>query len=388
MRFLHTSDWHVGKSIRGRSREEEFAAALEEVVGIAVAEGVDAVLLAGDVYEHRSVAPDADKLVFETLVRFREAGIPVLAIPGNHDSAARFEALGKLLEPLGTRVVHKPLPPERGGVVEVASRDGREAALVACVPFVPERRFASEISLFESTEAWFQSYAEGMGQLLAAMARAFRPDRVNVVMAHLFTDGALVGKGGGERELTIGMAYAVPPGRLPGTAAYCALGHVHKPQAVRGSAAPARYAGSLLQLDFGESEQGKSVVVVDASPGKPAKVREAPLTAGRPLLDLRGTFDQVIAQAIRAGDAYLRVFLEVDGPTPGIADRVREELPNALDVQLVYDRRDLTALGEPLSSLAPREQFTSYFRSHHGAEPAGELMDAFDEVLSLETEGA
>jgi exonuclease SbcD len=273
-------------------------------------------------------------------------------------------------------------------VVEVPSRDGSEAAIVACVPFVPERRFASETSLFESTEAWFQSYAEGMGQLMAAMAAAFRSDRVNVVMAHLFTDGALVGRGGGERELTIGMAYAVPPGRLPGTAAYCALGHVHKPQAVRGSAAPARYAGSLLQLDFGESEQGKSVAVVDASPGKPAKVREVALTAGRPLLDLRGTMDQVIARSATTGDAHLRVFLEVDGPMPGVADRVREEIPGAVDVQLVYERRDLTAEGEPLSSLAPREQFASYYRDQHGAEPADELMQAFDEVLALETEEA
>src|ERR671933_541325 len=100
MRFLHTSDWHVGKTIRGRPRTDEFAAALDEVVGIAHEERADAVLVAGDLYEHRSPTPEADALVFDAFVRLHEARIPVVAIPGNHDSATRLEALAKLLKPI------------------------------------------------------------------------------------------------------------------------------------------------------------------------------------------------------------------------------------------------------------------------------------------------
>lgn len=386
MRLLHTGDWHVGKALRGRSRIDEFSDALQEVVGIAVQEGVDGVLVAGDVYEHRSAAPEADSIVFDAFIRLREAGIPAVVIPGNHDSAVRFEALGKLLRPIGIHVVAKVLPPERGGIVEIPARDGEEAALVACVPFVPERRFGDAAALFEATESWYLSYAEGMGNLLGEMARAFRPDRVNVLLAHLFTDGALLG--GGEREITTGLAYAISPGRLPGDASYVALGHVHRPQAVKGSAATARFAGSLLQLDFGETEQTKSVCVVEASPGRPAKVREVTFSSGRRLVDLRGTLDEVIAKAGEVGDAYLRVFVTTDGPVPGIADRVREALPNALDVHLDYERGEVSERGEPLSSLQPREQFTAYYRSEHGAEPPAVLLEAFDEVLLLETEGA
>ncbi len=384
MRFLHTSDWHVGRTIRGRSRMGEFRDALDQVVGIAVSEGADAVLVAGDVYEHRSTSPEADDAVFEALVRLREARIPVVLIPGNHDSNVRFEALGKLLRPLGTHVVARVLPPQQGGVVEVPSRDGTQAALVACVPFVPERRFGDAAALFDATESWYASYAEGMGELLAAMAGTFRPDRVNVLMAHLFTDRALLGSG--ERELTIGMAYAISPGRLPGTAAYCALGHVHRPQAVRGAPAPTRYAGSLIQLDFGEAEQAKSVALVDAAPGTPAKVREVPVTAGRPLVDLRGSLDDVVARADDVGDAFLRVFLETDGPVSGIADRVRDALPNALDVQLVYERLDADVAAHVLGALTPREQFAASFRSHHGVEPTADMLASFDEVLELELE--
>jgi exonuclease SbcD len=347
------------------------------------------VLLAGDVYEHRAPAPDADALVFEAFLRLHDAGIRVIAIPGNHDSAVRMEAFGKLLRPLGVDIAPRVAPPEAGGLVVVPSRDGAEEAEVACVPFVPERRFGDAAVLFAATESWYQSYAQGIGELLAAMARGFTPGRIPIVLGHLFTDGALVTPGGGERELTIGIAYAVPPSRLPGEAAYVALGHVHLPQPVKGSPAPARYAGSLLQLDFGEAGQPKSVSVVDASAGKPAKVREIPLAAGRALRDLRGTLDEVVAQGAEAGDAWLRVFVATDGPVPGIADRVRAELPNALDVHLVYERDEVRdGGGVPLSSLRPRDQFVAYHVAHHGAEPAAPLLEAFDEVLTLEAEEA
>ena len=380
MRLLHTGDWHVGKAIRGRSRHEEFAAALGEMVGIAREEGVDAVLVAGDLYEHRAPSPEADGLVFDALVRLHEAGIPVVAIPGNHDSALRLQAMAKLLRAIDVHAVPKVAPPDQGSVVEVASRDGKEHALVACVPFVPERRFGDAAALFEATESWFQSYAEGVGRLLGAMAEAFRPDRVNVVMAHLFTDGALLG--GGEREVRTGLEYAVSPSRLPGTASYVALGHVHKPQAVKGAPSPTRYSGSLLQLDFGERDQTKSVTIVDTSVGKPSVIREVALSAGRKLVDLRGTLDEVAARAGDVGDAYLRVFVRTDGPVPGLADRVREVLPNAVHVEADYEREELAPDSAPLSSLTPLDQFLAYHRHVHGAEADRELVETFDEVLA------
>jgi exonuclease SbcD len=384
MRLLHTADWHVGKAIRGRSRSEEFADAIDQVVGVARAEGVDALLIAGDVWEHRVPSPEASSLVFDALIRLHEAGIRVVAIPGNHDSPQRLESFGKLLHAVGTEVVPHVVPPERGGILTLRSRDGSEEIEVACVPFVPERRFGEATALFEASESWYQSYVEGMGNLLAAMAAGFTPGRTSVILGHLFTHGALVTPGGGERELTIGIAYAVPPSRFPGEVSYVALGHVHLPQAVKGSPVPARYAGSLLQLDFGEAGQKKSVTIVDVEPGKPAKAREVPLTAGRKLVNLRGTLDEVVAQGAAAGDAHLRVFVSTDGPVPGIADRIRDELPNALDVQLVYDRADRELGGDPVSSLEPRDQFIAYYRDQHGAEPPAEVLEAFDEVLDLE----
>jgi exonuclease SbcD len=307
-----------------------------------------------------------------------------VAIPGNHDSSARLEAFAGLLKAVGVDVAAKVLPPAEGGIVEIGSRDRKQTLLVACVPFVPERRFASAVDLFDSTDAWFQSYANGIGGVMDAMAAGFRADAVNVVLGHLYATGAKLG--GGEREATIGADYAVPAGRLPANATYVALGHIHRPQRVPASPAPARYAGSLVQLDFGEVEQDKSVVVVEAFAGKPAKASEIPVTAGRRLVDVEGTFDQVLIRGADLGDAYLRVFVDTEGPVPGIADQIRDVLPNAVDVHLRYERSEDERAETPLSSLRPREQFRAYYRSFHGAEPDPALMEAFDEVAS-EQEG-
>ena len=271
-------------------------------------------------------------------------------------------------------------------MVEVPSRDGAEAAVVACVPFVPERRFGDAAALFRATEAWHQSYAEGMGVLLAAMTQPFRADRVNVLLAHLFTDGAI--PGGGEHKITIGIEYAVSPARLPATAGYVALGHVHRPQVVKGAPSPTRYAGSLLQLDFGETEQTKSVALVEATAGRPAKVREVALSAWRRLLDVEGTLDDVLVKGEQLSDAYLRVFVDTDGPVPGLGERIRDALPNAVDVSLRYERADGPQEGPPLSSLQPRDQFVRYYRREHGVEEVPEeLMAGFDRVLEDLDEG-
>ena len=385
MRFLHTSDWHVGKRLRGRSRDEETVAALDQVVEIARDASVDAVLIAGDLYEHRTVSPDADLIVFEALARLRDTGATIVIVPGNHDSWQRLEALGKLLAPLGIVAVPRVVRPADGGVVEVASREGTEIALVSCIPFVPERRFGDAAALFDDRASAFTAYDEGMGAVMAGMARAFRTDRVNVLVGHMMIDGAKIG--GGEQELTIGMTYAVSPTRLPATATYAALGHLHRPQAIRRAPCPARFAGSLIQLDFGEVDQDKSVVLVEAAPRKPARAREIPLSAGRRLLDVTGTLDEILALSPDVDRSYLRVKVKTDGPVPGIADRVREVLPGAVAVEIDYQRADGGRPDVAIRTLQPRDQFLHYFQHTHQADPDPDLMVAFDRMYADVAEG-
>jgi exonuclease SbcD len=379
LRLLHTSDWHVGKNIRDRDRNPEFAAALAEVVAIARDQNVDALLVSGDLFEHKNPRSDAEQIVYDTLAQLHAEGIRVVAITGNHDSAVRWTAIRGILGRLGVSVVTEIAPPDQGTAVEVPSRDGREAAIVACVPFAAERYFGSGARLFAGGENWPQDYAQGMGNLLAAMATAFRPDRVNVLLAHLFAAGAALG--GGEVPTMVTIDYMVPPARLPGTASYIGLGHIHRPQQISASPSPTYYAGSLLQLDFGERDQRKSVRIVDASPSKPAKVTEIPLTAGRQLVDLEGTIPELEHLAAGCGDAYLRVRVRTDGPVPGIAEQVRLLLPNAVDVRADYDRGpDQDAERPRLIGLRPREQYAAFYQVKYAREPSAEVLATFDEL--------
>lgn len=379
MRFLHTADWHVGRTIRGRSRLDEFESALGAVVEIARDQAVDCVLVAGDIYDQRSVSPDVDRLIFDTLIALHSAGIPVVAIPGNHDSAPRMAAFAPLLDHVGTRLAARVRHPDKGGMVEIGSRDGSETALIACVPFVSPRRFSDAAGLFSDAALGFVNFDESMGIMLATFEQAFRKDAVNLVLGHLFVAGSQ--PSGSEREVTVGSDYAVSAARLPTTASYIALGHIHKPQKVRGAAAETRYSGSLLQLDFGERGQDKAVTIVDVHPGKPPKSEQIPFSAGKQLIEIDTTIEDLAAVAETVGDAYLRVNLSVDAPASGLADKVRDLLPNALDIRLLLPETErIEEETRSLRDLDPRNQFASYYDSVHGAQPSKELLDAFDRV--------
>lgn len=378
MRFLHTGDWHVGRTIRGRSRIEEFETVLGQVVEVAVTEGVDCVLVSGDIHDQRAVTPDADRLIFATFIRLHEAGIPVVAVPGNHDSAARMAAFAPLLERVGTHAIARMRHPKKGGSVQIGSRDGTQTMTVACLPFVSPRRFLDGTAEFEDLSSGYVNFDEGMGLLFDTFEKAFRPDHVNVVLGHLFVAGAQ--PSGSEREVTIGSDYAVSAARLPRTASYIALGHIHKQQKVKSTGADTRYCGSLLQLDFGERGQNKSLLVVDVDPGKPPKVSDIAIEGGRRLAEIEATPDELQAFAAKVGDDYLRVKLRLDAPIPGIADRVREVLPNALDIQLVLPDDEGEKPEVSLRSLDPKSQFVSYYSATHNAEPVDELLAAFDRV--------
>jgi exonuclease SbcD len=269
-------------------------------------------------------------------------------------------------------------------VVEVVSRDGSERAQVAVLPWVGERMMYGIDEIMGMEEAPHSAYAENLPRLLNALCAGFEPGAIHLLAGHLFVSGTR--PGGSERELTLGQLFAITAQSLPAVAQYIALGHVHRPQEVTGSLVPARYAGSLLQLDFGEREQEKSVVIVEVGPGVPAVVRTRPLASGRSLLDVRGTMEELRQRAVDA-EAYLRVTVVCGGPAPGLADAVREILPNALEVRLEYERAPGESEPGEARRLSPRQLFERYYNVRHGAGAAPELMTQFDELLE-EVSGA
>jgi exonuclease SbcD len=379
MRILHTGDWHVGKTLARRSRMDEVAEALATVVAVAVEHAVDAVVVCGDVFEHLSPSPEAEQILYEALLRFHEQKVPVVLLAGNHDHPQRWHAIEPLFEHFAVHVVPEVRRPNRGGMIEIPARDGSTSTQFAVLPWVTERRLVGAAELMGLAEQPFQTYATEVARLLGVLCAAFDPKKCNVLAAHVYVSGAK--PAGSERHLTIGDLFAVAPQAIPATPQYVALGHVHRPQRVPGVAVPARYAGSLLQLDFGETGQEKTLVLVDLKPGKPAKVEEIPISAGRRLIDVRGTLDELDQYRDTINDAYLRVFLTCERPQPGLGDQVREILPNTLEVRLEYERQEAGTEKLDIKQLVPRELFQRYYRDRHAAEADTDLLDLFDRVL-------
>ncbi len=375
MKFLHTSDWHVGKPLRSKKRDEEYVAALAEVLDIARREQVDCLLVAGDVFDSAMPPPEAERIVFDFFRELAGARIPAVVIGGNHDHPRRLNAFARVLDLVDIHVRGEPVTAEEGAIVEIASRDGAEVAVVAALPWVSERK----VRLWEGLLAegqHFEDYAEGVAQMLSHLSRGFRTDTLNVLVSHVMMHGALVGgEGSGERPLHVGQAYAVKPQRLPEEAHFIALGHLHKPQPILRDRA--YYSGSLLQLDFGEAGQQKSVNLVDAAPRRPARVETVPLASGRPLRDVRGSLEELPALANDAADAHLRVFVQVDRPLPGLAEQVRELLPNAVAIIPQYRESEEAEKRPDIGRLSPTEMFVTYYEGLHGGQPPEALMNLF-----------
>jgi len=380
VKILHTSDWHVGKVLKGRDRHEEHEAVLKSIIQTARNEDVDLVLIAGDLFETSAPTPRAQGLVMRALLALREDNRQVVAIAGNHDNAALLDSVYRpVLGQLGLHVLGTPKTPDSGGTLHLTTRGG-EQATVAAMPFLSQRYAvrAAELLLHEAAEHALD-YARRVGAIVAALTAQFAADSVNIVMAHATLLGGR--RGGGERDVQTSFEYEVPASIFPSSAHYAALGHLHRQQEIP-APCPAFYSGSPLAIDFGEEGNEPGALIVTAAAGIRADARHVDVTGSRRLKTLRGSLDQVIADGEEAGDAYLRVIL-AESARAGLGDLVREKLPNALEVQLddVHRTRPGVRSGEQPSRAgrSPVQLFGDYLKEQDVSDERVERM--FAELL-------
>ncbi|HKF75449.1 MAG TPA: exonuclease SbcCD subunit D [Candidatus Dormibacteraeota bacterium] len=386
MRVLHTADWHIGRFLMGQPRNEDVRAAVEEVVAMARAERPDLVVHAGDVFDGLRPAYDDLRWGVDALRELASVA-PTIVLCGNHDAPALFSLLDRLLGPDSRlRFVAKPLPPDAGGVIEVPGpRD--QVVRIAPIPFIHANRI---VPLLEDPATWMTSYADRVDRvqqaLAAGLTRGYDPGRhVLLLAAHLFVTGARFSTS--ERPLTVTDVYATHAERLP-QVSYAAFGHVHRPQRLPGAVA-GRYAGSVVQLDFGELDEQKEVVIVEAEPGRPARVETRPLSAGRPLRRLEGTLAEIQAVAPTVGRSLCTVVVRTESVMPDLSHRLAELLPDAvlLNVQEDSAATRVRVLTEADAAAGREPTFPELFREFVGvrgtrAGSADRVIRYFDELLA------
>lgn len=381
MKALHTSDWHVGKRIGRYDRLEEYREVIAEVVTVANKERVDLVLHSGDLFD-RPVPPiEALDVAFSGLVELSSNGSrPVVVIAGNHDSAGFFEALAPFLRGYNIHMVGEIRRPDDGGVLDLETSHGR--AVVSCFPFLREGR---AFHVWDAIEDHYKQYADRLRAISEAYStyagRLAGNDAVQFLVAHFLVGGAKVhghGAPRGERALHMGETYAATSEAIPPGPQYVALGHIHAPQPVPGAKVPAEYAGSLLELDFGEAGEQKRVVVVEAEPGVPATVRSFPLSGGRRLVRVRGEWQELLKRD-DVHDSYLDVTVQTAGPDPGLVDRAREEFDHLVHVRADYPRADSETSARGGRSLD--ELYGMYYETAEGIAAPEDLLAAFRQVM-------
>ncbi len=379
MKIVHTSDWHAGRVWKGLNRLPELAEILGNLRDYIEREAVDILLLTGDVFDSGVPPAKAEKVVFSFLKEVGQLGVHSVVIAGNHDSPSRIEAWGILADLVNVHAVGRPRPASQGGVIEIETKSG-ETAIVAAVPFAALRNLVSALELAEDDTSAMQTYADGLRRIVTLLSQSFRPDAVNLLCAHTHLDGATWS--GSERKVHLGDDWAASPGALPANAHYIALGHIHKPQTVA-APAPCEYAGSPLQLDFGEAGEEKSFVVLDAAPGTPAKIHRVPYEGGTPLVTITASLAELEERKEELQEAgWLRVTVPLERPDADINRKVRDLLPNAIvvDVDLPDTDEEEAAL-VTLADHAPREVFAAYYEGHHAVTPDDALLSRFDILL-------
>ncbi len=338
MRFLHLADLHLGKNLCGYSLLADQRAAMEDALRIAQENCVNAIVLAGDIYDKSVPSEEAIQLYDGFLRGAEERGIPVLCVSGNHDSAERLAFGASLMRSAGYWVS----PVYDGSVCRVVLRDEFGAVNFYLLPFlrpVQVRRFFPD--------AQIESYTDAVKLALSTIEMDI--SERNVLIMHQFVRGSLCS----DPDLSVGGIDQVD-GSVFEKFDYTALGHIHGAQAVAGECA--RYAGSIVPCSFSECGQVKSATLVELGEKGDVSIKLVPLHQLHGMRKLRGTYMELSARDFYSAincDDFMQVTLTDEEDVPGAFDRLRLIYPNLM--QLLYDNCR-QRMQQALDSDAPPEK--------------------------------
>ncbi|MEV8415717.1 exonuclease SbcCD subunit D [Streptomyces niveus] len=377
MRFLHTSDWHLGRSFHRVSLLDAQAAFLDHLVASALTHEVDAVLVAGDVYD-RAVPPlSAVELFDRALHRLAEARVPTVMISGNHDSARRLGVGAGLIDHAG---IHLRTDPARCATPVVLADAHGDVAFYG-LPYLEPALVREE---FKAAKAGHEAVlTAALDRVRADLAR--RPDGTrSVVLAHAFVAGGAASDS--ERDITVGGVSAVPTGTFDGVD-YVALGHLHGAQALTERV---RYSGSPLAYSFSESDHRKTMWLVDLGPGGEIDATRIDCPVPRPLARVRGALADLLDDPAltRHEEAWIEATLTDPVRPADPMARLVERFPHTLSLVFDPERGDEDVVASYAQRLQGRsdqeiaEDFVAHVRGGAGPDERERsvLRGAFDHV--------
>lgn len=403
MRILHTADWHIGQTLNGWSRDHEHRAFLDQLHDLILAENVDVLLVAGDVFDGINPSGEAQRLLYGAIARMVRSAphLQIILTAGNHDPAQRLEAPEAVLNELGVQVLgtlrrNTDVVDLDRHLVPLRDRGGVVRAHVLAVPFL---RQADLPGLHLGAE-------DGAEPAITAAVRALHGEMVEgslartdglplLAMGHLTCSGGLASEGA-ERRILIGGEHAVPPDVFPAALSYVALGHLHRPQSLDGGRV--RYSGSPFPLSATEIGYEHGLTLIDLEEGfaprhipliRPVAVHRIPSTGSAPLETVMADVAKLALppDTPREAQPFLYLSLTADRPITVLGaavETIMDQTPARL-AGLSIQRTDQPLQERPPTSLAetsPEDLFLSAFTEVHGTPPDAHHLAAFRDALS------
>ena len=401
MNILHTSDWHLGRTLYGRKRYDEFEAFLAWLVETIHQRAVDVLLIAGDVFDTSLPSNRAQELYYQFLCQVAASSCRhVVVIAGNHDSPSFLNAPKSLLRVLDVHVVGAVTDHLEDEVLLLNDEDGRPELIVCAVPYLRDRdiRVAEAGESIEDKERkLIDGIREHYVQVCALAETKRKQLDVHIpmiAMGHLFTAGGKTMDGDGVRELYVGTLAHVSARVFPDCIDYLALGHLHVAQQVNGLE-HLRYSGSPLAMGFGEAKQEKSVCLVDLVPDAPV-VELINVPVFQTLELIQGDWEAISARILEVLAAQRSVWLEIIYDGDDVIDDLHQRLEamvanSGVEILRVKNNRIIdrvlnqTRDDETLDDLNINDVFERCLVAHHiPDEQRPVLLHAYHEtVMSL-----
>ena len=401
MKILHTSDWHLGRSLYGRKRYEEFSSFLDWLAQTIEDEKVDALLVAGDVFDTSTPSNRAQELYYRFLCRVAASCCRhVVVVAGNHDSPSFLNAPKELLRALNVYVVGS-MTDVLEDEVFVLHTDGTPEAIVCAVPYLRDKDIRTvepgetiddkNAKLVEGLKNHYTDVCAIAEQKRAEFKSAGHDDIPIVAMGHLFTAGGKTVDGDGVRELYVGSLAHVGEAVFPSSIDYLALGHLHVPQAV-GSAEHIRYCGSPIPMGYGEATQEKKVVLIEFNSTTP-NIHELPVPCFQELVRIVGSLNDIHTKLEELKNEESSAWLEIEYTGSDIIGNLREMLDeamadSAMEIRRIKNRRVMdrvistVAEDETLDDLDAGDVFTRCLDAFEVPdEDREELTVSYNEII-------
>ena len=334
MKILHTSDWHLGRSLYGRNRYDEFTAFLDWLAEVITKQGIDALLVAGDIFDTSAPSNSAQGLYYRFLYKVSTSNCRhSVVVAGNHDSPSFLNAPKELLKALNVHIISSITDNPADEVIVLNDQNNKAEAIVCAVPYLRDRDIrtveAGETTDDKNTKliAGIQKHYAEVCQIAEKQQQEYG-DIPIVGMGHLFAAGGKTIEGDGVRELYIGSLTHVDKDIFPTCIDYVALGHLHVPQVV-GAAEHIRYSGSPIPMGYGEATQNKKVIVVEFN-GKTPQINELDIPCFQPLKRISGSLDKITEKIHELKSQTSNAWLEIEYNGAEIAGNLQEQIDETI----------------------------------------------------------